>query len=170
MSGHPPYGYPAQSCYDRQGEFDGVNILYSVQCSAFLARRFIERLDNEGLLKNTLVVVASDHLSMKNSAWQRLIEGPRENTLIMFGNGLPQGVIQREASTVDTLPTLLEAMGFSIPSHRAGLGASLLSPAQTLVERHGLEGFNERLLEERALQQRLWKQADDMPPPTNTQP
>ncbi|TDX28763.1 phosphoglycerol transferase [Modicisalibacter xianhensis] len=169
LSGHPPYGYPAQSCYDRQGEFDGVNILYSVQCSAFLARRFIERLEAEGLLENTLVVVASDHLSMKNSAWQRLIEGPRENTLMMFGNGLPQGVIQREASTVDTLPTLLEAMGFTIPSHRAGLGASLLSQAQTLVERHGLEGFNARLLAENALQQRLWKQADDMPPPTTAQ-
>lgn len=165
LSAHPPYGYPAQSCYGPQGEFDGVNILYSVQCSAFLARRFIERLEDEGLLENTLVVIASDHLSMKNSAWQQLIEGPRENTLIMFGNGLPQGVVQREASTVDTLPTLLEAMGFTIPSHRAGLGASLLSPAQTLVERHGLEELNERLLEESALQARLWKQAEDMPPP-----
>ncbi|MEC9483697.1 MAG: sulfatase-like hydrolase/transferase [Halomonas sp.] len=166
LAGHPPYGYPAQACRKRQGEFDGVDILYSVECSAWLARRFIERLEAEGLLENTLVVIASDHLSMKNSAWQKLIEGPRENTLIMFGNGLPQGVIQREASTVDTLPTLLEAMGFKIPSHRAGLGASLLSPAQTLVERHGLEGFNARLLEERALQRRLWSQAKDMPAPT----
>lgn len=165
LSAHPPYGYPAQSCHDRQGTFDGVNILYSVQCSAWLAHHFIERLDAQGLLENTLVVVASDHLSMKNSVWQRLIAGPRENTLLMFGNGLPRGVIQREASAVDILPTLLEAMGFEVPSHRAGLGASLLSPAQTLVERHGLEAFNRRLLEERALQLRLWKQAQDMPPP-----
>ncbi|MGC3874103.1 sulfatase-like hydrolase/transferase [Halomonas sp. GXIMD04776] len=167
LAGHPPYGYPAKSCLERQGEFDGVDILYSVQCSAWLARRFIERLEARGLLENTLVMVASDHLSMKNSAWQQLIAGPRENTLIMFGNGLEQQRIYREATTVDILPTLLEAMGFTIPSHRAGLGASLLSPAQTLVERHGLEAINTRMLEERELQLRLWQKTQDKPSPSD---
>ncbi|SHE71746.1 phosphoglycerol transferase [Modicisalibacter ilicicola DSM 19980] len=167
LSGHPPYGYPARACLERQGEFDGVDILYSVECSAWLTRRFIERIENRGLLENTLVVVASDHLSMKNSAWQQLIAGPRENTLIMFGNGLPRQIVYREATTMDILPTLLEAMGFTLPSHRAGLGASLLSPAQTLVERHGLEAIDERMLEERALQVRLWKETQDKPPPTS---
>lgn len=157
LSAHPPYGYPAQDCRERQGEFDGVSILYSVECTAWLVRRFIEGLDAEGLLDNTLVVIASDHLSMKNSAWQRLIAGPRENTLMMLGNGLTPGrVIHREASMVDVLPTLLEAMDFTVPAHRAGLGASLLSPAQTLVERHGLAFVNARLREESALQARLW--------------
>nr|WP_298414125.1 sulfatase-like hydrolase/transferase [uncultured Halomonas sp.] len=165
LSGHPPYGYPARSCLERQGEFDGVDILYSVKCSAWLARRFIEQLESRGLLENTLVMVASDHLSMKNSAWLQLIEGPRENTLIMFGNDLPKKVIHREATTMDILPTLLEAMGFTIPSHRAGLGASLLSPAQTLVERHGLEDLNTRMLEERELQLRLWQEIQDKPAP-----
>ena len=86
---------------------------------------------------------------------------------MLFGNGLPKDVIYREATTVDILPTLLEAMGFTIPSHRAGLGASLISPAQTLVERHGLEAINERMLEERALQLRLWKETQDKPSPTS---
>lgn len=157
LSAHPPHGYPARDCRQRQGEFDGVSILYSVECTAWLVRRFIQRLEADGLLDNTLVMIASDHLSMKNSVWQRLIAGPRENTLIMFGNGLPAGrVIRREASMVDVLPTLLEAMGFTVPAHRAGLGASLLSPAQTLIERHGLATINARLRQERALQARLW--------------
>ncbi|WP_129139789.1 sulfatase-like hydrolase/transferase [Modicisalibacter coralii] len=156
LAGHPPYGHPAQACLDNQGPFDGEDILYSVKCTGWLARRFIDRLDREGLLDNTLVVVASDHLSMKNSAWQSLIAGPRENTLMLLGNGLSPRTVHREASMVDVLPTLLEAMGYGIPAHRAGLGASLLSPARTLVERHGVEALNARLHEERALQQRLW--------------
>lgn len=156
LAGHPPYGHPAQACLDNQGPFDGENILYSVKCTGWLARRFVDRLDREGLLDNTLVVVASDHLSMKNSAWQSLIAGPREDTLMLLGNGLAPQTLHRESSMVDVLPTLLEAMGYGIPAHRAGLGASLLSPAQTLVERHGVEALNARLREERALQKRLW--------------
>lgn len=60
---------------------------------------------------------------------------------------------------VDLFPTLLEAMGFTIKGHRAGLGASLLAEPnqQTLVERHGLVPLNARMREENALQQRLWE-------------
>ncbi|WP_163650192.1 sulfatase-like hydrolase/transferase [Modicisalibacter sp. 'Wilcox'] len=157
LAAHPPYGHPARACRERQGTFDGEDILYSVKCTGWLARRFVERLRREGLLDDTLVVVASDHLSMKNSAWQSLIAGPRENTLMLFGDGIRPGTVRREASMVDVLPTLLEAMGFTLPTHRAGLGASLLSPARTLVERHGVEPLNERLRAERALQRRLWQ-------------
>ncbi len=164
LSAHPPYGHPAQTCRDNQGAFDGKDILYSIKCTGWLTRRFVERLEREGLLDNTLVVVASDHLSMKNSAWQSLIAGDRENTLIMLGNGLEPRTIERESSMVDVLPTVMEAMGFEVPAHRAGLGASLLSPAQTLLERHGIETINARMREENALQQRLWKIPSDASP------
>ncbi|MFC3283858.1 sulfatase-like hydrolase/transferase [Litchfieldella rifensis] len=170
LAGHAPTGYPARACMERQGEFDGEDILYSVKCSAWLARDFLTRLEEQGLLDNTLVVVASDHLTIKVSAWEQLIEGPRENTFILIGNGLAPAHIQREASTLDEFPTILEAMGFTINQHRAGLGASLLSPAQTLVERHGEDEINRRLREENALQQRLWeglapqRQAEEPPP------
>jgi len=157
LSAHPPYGYPARRCRNNQGAFDGKNILYSIKCTGWLTRRFVERLEREGLLDNTLVVIASDHLAMKNSAWQALTAGERENTLIMFGNGLEPRVIERESSMVDVLPTVLEAMGFEVPANRAGLGASLLSPAQTLLERHGIETIDARMRSESALQQRLWK-------------
>ncbi|MFN2330389.1 MAG: sulfatase-like hydrolase/transferase [Halomonas sp.] len=160
IAGHAPHGYPARACRERQGEFDGVDILYSVECSAWLARDLVERLEDEGLLENTLVVVASDHLTMRVSAWDQLTEGERDNTFMMLGPGIEAGTrTRREASMVDLLPTLLEAMGFTIQGHRAGLGASLLAEPnqQTLVERHGLEPLNARMREENALQQRLWE-------------
>lgn len=157
LAGHAPHGYPAQACLDRQGEFDGVDILYSVECSAWLVRDLIERLEAEGLLENTLVVVASDHLTMRVSAWDELIRGERDNTFILLGPEVPLGRLRRESSTIDIFPTILEAMGFLIDNHRAGLGTSLLSPTSTLLERYGQDELSARLRQESALQKRLWE-------------
>ncbi|AMD00154.1 phosphoglycerol transferase I [Halomonas chromatireducens] len=157
LAGHAPRGYPAQRCIDRQGEFDGEDILYSVECSAWLARDLLERLDSEGLLENTLVVIASDHLTMRVSAWEQLIQSKRDNTFMLLGPGIPVDRQTREASMVDVFPTILEAMGFTIDWHRAGLGVSLLSDEPTLIEEHSMEFVNARMREENALQQRLWE-------------
>lgn len=156
LAGHAPSGFPSQACLDRQGEFDGQDILYSVECSAWLARDLIERLESEGLLDNTLVVVLSDHLTMRVSVWDQLTALDRDNTLIMLGDGVEPQRIRRDASMLDVFPTLLDALGFDLEEHRAGLGASLLSDKSTLVEVHGMSLLNERLREETALQHRLW--------------
>ncbi|MBE0400395.1 sulfatase-like hydrolase/transferase [Halomonas sp. FME1] len=157
LAGHAPHGYPSQACVEQQGEFDGQDILYSVQCSAWLARSFIERLEAEGLLDNTLVMVLSDHLTMRVSVWDQLTAMDRDNTLIMFGEGIEPRRIRRDATTLDIFPTLLDALGFNLAEQRAGLGTSLFSDKQTLVEIHGIEVINQRLREETALQHRLWE-------------
>ncbi|MBB3143038.1 sulfatase-like hydrolase/transferase [Halomonas organivorans] len=168
---HPPAGYPARACRRRQGEHDGVDILYSVECSAWLVKQLVERLEAEGLLANTLVVIASDHLTMRVSAWEDLIAGPRANTLMLLHNDLAPRRLRREASTMDVLPTVLEAMGFRLDHHRAGLGVSLLADEPTLVERYGLEPLNARLKEETALQRRLWEGLDfPRPEPASATP
>lgn len=156
LAGHAPSGFPSQTCRDRQGEFDGQDILYSVECSARQARDLISRLQQEGLLDNTLVVVLSDHLTMRVSVWDQLATLDRDNTLIMLGDNIEPGRIRRDATMLDVFPTILDAMGLTLKEHRAGLGASLLSDKQTLVEAHGLNVLNERLREETALQHRLW--------------
>lgn len=157
LAAHAPVGYPAQSCIDQFGHHDGVDILYSVRCSAWLTRQLIEQLKGEGLLDNSLVVIASDHLTMRVSEWDALNNGKRTNTLLMLGNGLAPGNIHTPATTMDTLPTLLEAMGFTIDWHRAGLGVSLLSNQPTLIERFGADALNRYMREETALQERLWE-------------
>nr|WP_298056272.1 sulfatase-like hydrolase/transferase [uncultured Halomonas sp.] len=157
LAGHAPNGYPSQSCVEQQGEFDGQDILYSVQCSAWLARELIEGLEAEGLLDNTLVVLLSDHLTMRVSVWDQLTALDRDNTLIMLGDDIQPQRIHRDASMLDVFPTLLDALGFHLEGDRAGLGTSLFSNHQTLVETHGIELLNERLREETALQHRLWE-------------
>ncbi|TVU92547.1 sulfatase-like hydrolase/transferase [Vreelandella titanicae] len=157
LAGHAPNGYPSQSCVERQGEFDGQDILYSVECATWLARDLIERLRTEGLLDNTLVVILSDHLTMRVSVWDQLTALDRDNTLIMLGNGIEHQRIRRDATMLDVFPTLLDALGFPLERDRAGLGTSLFSSNRTLVEVHGIEVLNERLREETALQHRLWE-------------
>lgn len=157
ISGHAPNGFPAQRCRERQGPFDEQDILYSVKCSTWLARDLIERLDNEGLLDDTVVAIMSDHLTMRVSVWDELTTMDRENTFILLGDHLPPQRIQRDATMLDTFPTILEALDFTLDGHRAGLGVSLLGDQETLVERHGLDTLNEHLREETALQHRLWE-------------
>ncbi|WP_447554799.1 sulfatase-like hydrolase/transferase [Vreelandella sp. EE22] len=157
LAGHAPHGFPSQTCIDRQGELDGQDILYSVECSAWQARDLIQRLQAEGLLDNTLVVVLSDHLTMRVSVWDQLTTLDRDNTLIMLGDHIAPRRIRRNATMLDVFPTILEAMGLPLDEHRAGLGASLLGERSTLAEAHGLEVLNERLREETALQHRLWE-------------
>lgn len=157
IGGHAPHGHPARRCLERQGEFDGVDILYSVECNAWLTRELLERLEEQGLLENTLVMIASDHLTMRVSAWDRLNQSDRDNTFMLLGPGIEAGRIVREASMLDLYPTLLEALGFELDQHRAGLGVSLLGPTLNLVERYGVSEINRRLTQERALQQRLWE-------------
>jgi phosphoglycerol transferase len=157
LAGHAPNGYPSQSCVEQQGEVDRQDILYSVECSAWLARNLIERLASEGLLDNTLVVVLSDHLTMRVSVWDQLTALDRDNTFIMLGDGIQPQRIRRDATMLDVFPTLLDALGFRLEDQRAGLGTSLFSDKRTLVEAHGIEVLNERLQEETALQQRLWE-------------
>lgn len=156
LAGHAPSGFPSQACLDRQGEFDGQDILYSVECSARQTRDLIDQLTQEGLLDNTLVVILSDHLTMRVSVWNQLTALNRDNTLIMLGDHIEPQRIKRDATMLDVFPTLLDAMGLPLNEHRAGLGASLLSDKPTLVEVHGLDVLNERLREETALQHRLW--------------
>lgn len=158
LAGHAPVGFPARSCRERQGEWDGEDILYSVKCSAWLARQLVERLEDDGLLDDTLVVVASDHLSMRVSVWDQLVSLPRENTFMLLGNGLEPQRISRRASIVDLFPTILDALGYPPSHHQAGLGVSLLQPdTHTLLERYGKEKINARLMEENGLQHRLWE-------------
>ncbi|MDR5898915.1 sulfatase-like hydrolase/transferase [Halomonas vilamensis] len=158
IAGHAPDGHPAQRCIERQGEWDGEDILYSVECSAWLARDLVERLEAKGYLDNTVVAIVSDHLSMRVSEWDTLETLPRENTFILLGDDLQPRRITRNASMMDVFPTLLDAMGYLPDNAAAGLGVSLLrDKSQTLLERHDMQTINSRLHAENALQQRLWE-------------
>lgn len=131
---HHPNGHPSKSC-DGLTYGDGSNpILNAVRCSDHLVSRFVDRIRRSKLAKNTLIVIGSDHLAMRNTATPLLERGERRNLLIVLdpSQGSAPRKIKRAGSTLDVGPTVLGLLGFDAPA--LGLGRNLLRQAPTLVQ------------------------------------
>src|SRR5690606_39746089 len=94
---------------------------------------------------------------MKNPLTGRLDTMERRNLFFAFGEGIEPGAIDKEASPVDIMPTILTLLGYQLEQGRAGLGVSLLSDEPGLVERLGEDLFNEMIYGDTVLGRRLWR-------------
>lgn len=155
IGGHFPEGFPTESCRAELTHIDQPTILYSIRCMGYEIRRFVERLDIAGYLNNTIVVILSDHLSMKTAVWDEINQHDRMNYVAILGLDQKKE-IQKSGTMVDVYPTILDALGFRLPEHRAGIGTSLLSSIPTLAEKLGLEDFNAMIANDNALSLKLW--------------
>jgi phosphoglycerol transferase len=130
---HPPNGLPSSSCDDIQYG-DGENaMLNALHCSDQLAANFIRQLLASETADETIVVVASDHLVMANTASEQLKQHPKRRNLffILEKNGR-QDSLDRHASLFDIAPTLLSVLGAEIQDYN--FGVSLLGDNKTLME------------------------------------
>ncbi|RYE49666.1 MAG: hypothetical protein EOP48_20740, partial [Sphingobacteriales bacterium] len=127
---HHPVGHIPKSCQGYEYG-DGQNeILNAVYCSDKLISEFIDSLDNE----DTLVVIASDHLAMRNTASDRLQKQDRKNLLLFYWpSRLRNSINARADGTFSSGVTALDIMGFKIEG--IGLGRSLLGMSSTLLEK-----------------------------------
>lgn len=80
----------------------------------------IDKLDEQGILDETLVIYSSDHGDNlgDHGMWQKcnLLESSARVPLILAGPGIPEGrKIDTPVSHLDISPTILAAMGCSIP-------------------------------------------------------
>ena len=81
---HHPYGYMARACKDLVYQ-DGTNpILNIVHCADRLAADFIHYIKDSEFFDDTLIVVSSDHLAMRNTASEMLESGERRNLWMIF--------------------------------------------------------------------------------------
>jgi phosphoglycerol transferase len=157
IGGHSPSGYVSKQCTRRPDIMKhSSETLRALACTNALTESFIKRLEQRGFLENTVVVIQSDHLAMRNEIYSELKKHKRRNTFIILGKGLTTEVSAKGASMVDVFPSTLEALDYKLPSHRAGLGTSLLSSEPTLVERIGLAAFNQAIIADTALRDRIW--------------
>lgn len=111
---------------------------------------FLGWIRSQPFSENTTVVFVGDHLYPPPSLGSVTLP-PRSERGIMctFFNarGRPgPEEIRRTFATFDVAPTLLEAAGASFPERRFGLGVSLFSPRQTLLEKDGVAKFNKEAL------------------------
>ena len=148
---HQPFGYTDDLCQkkftDEQGKFP-----QALRCASIQLGEFLNWASKQPWYANTVVSVMGDHtldmLSTKANV------SPHEQlywTNFILNSALPRSEKERQYSSLDMFPTLLEAMGFSLEGRAMGLGKSLYSDEPTLLERYGQKTLDS-LLRERSFQ------------------
>ncbi len=149
---HHPYGYMARACKDLVYQ-DGTNpILNIVHCADRLAADFIHYIKDSEFFEDTLIVVSSDHLAMRNTASEILESGERRNLWMIFDKNTSPGKITGKGSTLDVAPTLLNLMGANIEGF--GFGRDMMKDTPTLSA--SKEPVDEALVQSRGYLSSLW--------------
>lgn len=127
---HHPDGHVARKVADTKYQSGNVAILNAVAGSDKLLSAFIRRVLDSPAGKDTLIVLASDHLALKNGATARLERGERRNLFMIIDPLNPSGArITKPGTTLDIGPTVLHALGFRTS---LGLGRDLLAEEPSL--------------------------------------
>ena len=136
---HHPYGYMSNFCGDMKYK-DGKNlILNSVHCADLMASNFIDNFLNDELFENTILVVLSDHLALKNTATSKLETQDRKNLFYIFKKNAPSQLITKTGSMLDVAPTVLSLVGTNIRG--LGLGRNLFFEKSLSENESGIENI-----------------------------
>ncbi|BBV67766.1 TPA: phosphatidylglycerol--membrane-oligosaccharide glycerophosphotransferase [Kluyvera ascorbata] len=131
---HHPDGFISRTCNRKKYEIGGkTNQSFSaVTCSQENIAEFINKIKASPYFKNTIIVVSSDHLAMKNTAWDYLNKQDRSNLFFVIRGDQPdeQDVLAMKRNTMDNGATVLDLLG---GDNFIGLGRSSLS-GQSLSE------------------------------------
>ncbi|KER88723.1 phosphoglycerol transferase I [Xanthomonas sp. WHRI 7064] len=128
MDTHHPAGHLPLACKGQHYDsaLGDIGLLHAIKCSDRLIGELVARIRNSRYGKNTIIVIASDHLAMPNDLSDVLAKQKRENLLLFLGKDIaPQQVVTRAGSTLDSGATLLQLLE---PGMRTlGFGRSLLA-------------------------------------------
>lgn len=131
---HHPDGHVSASCRDMPyGDGDNA-ILQAVHCSDRLLDELVEHILSSPHAEDTLVVLTSDHMAMRNTASDVLDQHPRRNLFLVLGEDVEPRQVERRGSQLDIAPTLMPLMGFDIPA--LGLGRDLMGKDVNFHEKH----------------------------------
>lgn len=124
----------------------------SLQCASRQLADFLAWAESRPWFKNTVIAVMGDHTMEMLSAKAGV---PKSEQLywtnFILNPALPAPQKERQYSSFDIFPTLLEAMGFAVEGRSMGLGRSLFSDKPSLLETYGKDVFDS-LLRERSVQ------------------
>jgi hypothetical protein len=105
---HPPDGRPSPGCPRYAASSN--RMLQAVHCTDYLLGNFIDALSKQPDWKNTVVVIMSDHLMMRNDAESLFPKNyHRQPALLIVNAG--EGVRRARMYHMDISPTVLDAMG-----------------------------------------------------------
>jgi phosphoglycerol transferase len=130
---HHPRGHPTPSCAGLPYGDGGDPMLNAVHCSDRLVGELVRSLRSSAMGARLLIVLASDHLAMRNTVTERLEAMQRRNLLVLLPPAsAPASQVDRPGSLLDVGATVLAAMG--LRNVGLGHGRDLRGPAPTLVE------------------------------------
>ena len=106
-----------------------------VSCSDSKIASFIEWIKQQPFYENTEIVVVGDHLTMGDTIFNDTMDRSVYNVYINSAVKPDKMIAKnRQFTALDTMPTILETMGYKIEGHKLGLGVSLVSGEKTLLE------------------------------------
>lgn len=105
---HPPHGRPSPGC--PKYALNANQMLQAVHCTDYLVGKFVEALSREPDWRNTVIMIMSDHLAMRNDAEPLYPKNyHRQPALLILNAG--QGKRPVRMYHMDIAPTLLSLMG-----------------------------------------------------------
>lgn len=138
---HTPSAYRDLTCQNTFGDIRDV-----FMCTDKTVYDFVEWLKQSPYWENTTVVILGDHLLPVKIKTKGL---PKRGIFNVFLNLPPHLKInpKKTFSTFDMAPSILESLGITISPRAFGLGRSLFSHQQTLLEKIGFQKFKVNLLQ-----------------------
>ena len=120
---HHPNGIPSKICSDKQYN-DGKNpMLNAVACSDYLLGNFVEKIRESEFGKDTVIVIASDHLAFKNATSYDSLRNQNRRNLFLVNTGESKAIeVNTSGSTLDLGSTILPYIGYT---SEIGLGRDL---------------------------------------------
>ncbi|MFA6190988.1 MAG: phosphatidylglycerol--membrane-oligosaccharide glycerophosphotransferase [Sulfurimonas sp.] len=121
---HHPNGQLSKAC-SKDLYMDGSNdILNTVKCSDTLISQFIKKVKSSKYGNNTVIVITSDHLAMRNTASKQLEKSEnRRNLFVIFdSNSTEYQSIDKVGTPFDVASTVLSFLGVNTD---LGLGRNL---------------------------------------------
>jgi phosphoglycerol transferase len=128
---HPPKGRLSPGCSRRQ-YLDGENeMLNAIACTDEVVGKFVKRILDSPYADQTVVVLASDHLTLPSQAASLLAQTDRTNLFLVLDPQRPPARVDRRGSPLDMGPTVLSAMGYAAD---LALGRNLFDQEPTISE------------------------------------
>ena len=159
---HGPDGFLDDECNNYT--IRGSHIPAAIECTGNHIKNLMQKLHEIGVAEDTIVIIQSDHLAMKNTIYDELKsfgKDRRRNFFTVIGSKKKIKKINKLGSSVDIFPTILEILGYKLDDNTANLGVSLLSNKKTLAEELSLSELSIVFENSARLQRLLWLPDED---------
>ena len=133
---HFPHGYICDLC-DKEtvDDTDSSKLQTVFRCASKQVNDFISWIQSQSWSRDTVIVVVGDHLFMDKETFPKEIKESRGWLNVFINSSInPKAEKNRNFSSFDMFPSILESMGVKVEGHALGLGRSLFSNRPTILE------------------------------------